>query len=182
MPTRTPYAAFLRGINVGGHKKVPMADLKKTFEKMGFTNVRTLLASGNVIFEANKSTNAKLAAEIEKGLAKVFGFEIGTIVRSIEEVQAIADAKPFKGIKVTPNTRLNVTFLSEKPKTKPTQSIDSKAGSFRITHSTPTEICFVLQLNSGFSSPDLMTHLEKELGKKITTRTWNTVEKVLAKA
>jgi uncharacterized protein (DUF1697 family) len=181
MPKLTPYAAFLRGINVGGNKKVPMADLKKVMEKLGYTNVRTILASGNVCFEAPKQTNEKLAAEIEKALEKKFGFEVGTLVRTIEEIQTIADADPFKGIKVTPETRLYVTFLSEKPKGKPTQTLDTKAGTFKIVRTSTSDICFVLVLKPGFSSPDLMNHLEKEFGKKITTRNWNTVEKVLKK-
>ncbi len=181
MSKLTPYVAFLRGINVGGNKKVPMADLKKVLEKMGYENMRTILASGNVCFEKKKTTNEKLAAEIEKALKAKFGFEVGTLVRTTDEIQTLVDAAPFKGIKVTPETRLYVTFLSEKLKGKPTQALDTKAGSFKIVRASASEVCFVLVLKPGFSSPDLMNHLEKELGKKITTRTWNTVEKVLKK-
>lgn len=179
MASMIKYAAFLRGINVGGNKKVPMADLKKAMQKAGYKNVSTLLASGNVCFEALKKATDKIAAELEQLLKKTFGFEVGVLVRTIDEIRATADAKPFKGIKVTPETRLYITFLSEPPKAKPTVTAESKAGTIKIVRYTPQDICTVLVLAPGFSSPDLMGQLEKQLGKKITTRNWNTIEKVL---
>lgn len=66
------YVAFLRGINVGGHGLIKMIDLKKAFEKMGFENVRTLLASGNVVFESEQTDNKALTTEIESFLKKAF--------------------------------------------------------------------------------------------------------------
>lgn len=171
------FAAFLRGINVGGHKKVDMKELKKAFESLGFENVKTLLNSGNAIFEADEDQEA-LTKKIAMQLEKTFGFEIGVIVRSIEELKNLAEKEPFKGIKVTPATRLYVTFLAEKstPYLKiPYQSADK---NFKILSATPSEVCSVLTVAEGGRTVDLMAVLEKEWGKKITTRNWNTITKM----
>jgi len=77
------YVAFLRGINVGGHHKVPMADLRKELEKLGFENVETLLNSANIIFEAISDYEENLEKKISAHLEKSFGFPIPTIVRKI---------------------------------------------------------------------------------------------------
>ncbi len=140
------YAAFLRGINVGGNKPVSMESLKKAFESLGFRNVKTLLASGNVLFEARSANAGTLVKRIEEKLEQTFGHEIGTIVRTLEELQDLADLDPFKGIKVTPRTRLFVTFLSEKPKTSLKIPYESPDKSFRIIRLTNREVCSVLTL------------------------------------
>ena len=75
------YVAFLRGINVGGHHKVPMADLRKELEKLGFENVETLLNSGNIIFEAISNNEGNLEKKISAHLEKSFGFPIPTVIR-----------------------------------------------------------------------------------------------------
>ena len=173
------YISFLRGINVGGHKPVPMEKLRKTFESMKFRNVRTLLASGNVIFEAPKTNEAVLKKNIEEKLEKTFGVEIGVLVRTIEELQLLSDSGPFKGIKVTPQTRLYVTFFSEKPKSKLKIPYKSPDGNFRIVRVSEREACSVATLSATSNTVNLMSILEKEYGKKVTTRNWNTVEKIL---
>ena len=75
------YVAFLRGINVGGHHKVPMADLRKELEKLDFENVETLLNSGNIIFEAIDDNEENLEKKISLHLEKSFGFPVPSIVR-----------------------------------------------------------------------------------------------------
>jgi len=173
------YAAFLRGINVGGHKSVKMDELKKTFHYIGFKNVKTVLASGNVLFEATKAGTDTLSKKIGEKLKETFGFEIGVIVRTIEELQQLSDLNPFIGIKVTPQTRLYVTFLSEKFKSSlkiPYESLDKK---FKILKVSATEICSVLTLTPTSRTVELMAILEKEYGKKVTTRNWNTIIKLI---
>src|SRR6187402_2248804 len=107
------YAVFLRGINVGGNKKVPMAQLKATLEGMGFTDVRTLLASGNVILTAKKENISALTKRIAAALEKEFGFTIPVLVREMSRLEEMFASEPFKGITVTKDIRLYVTFLSE---------------------------------------------------------------------
>jgi len=174
------YVAFLRGINVGGHKSVPMPRLKKAFEALRFENVQTLLASGNVLFGGRKANPASLARKIEDKLRKAFHFEIGVIVRTIEKIRNLAAMEPFQGITVTPQTRLYVTFLSEKPKSSLQIPYQSADGNFRILRASSTEVCSVLKLSPDHSTVDLMAVLEKEFGKKVTTRNWNTIARILA--
>jgi uncharacterized protein (DUF1697 family) len=169
------YAAFLRGINVGG-VTVKMDKLKKTLEGLGFTNVKTLLASGNVLFTAPSANENTLVNKIEKKLETAFGREIGVLVRKIEELQRLAAADPFAGIKVTPQTRLFVTFLSEKNKSSLKIPYETPDKNCRIIRANDREVCSVLTL---YRTVDLMSMLEKEFGRKITTRNWNTIEKIL---
>lgn len=87
------YIALLRGINVGGNRKIEMKRLKNLFESLGYTNVLTYLNSGNVIFESNtKQESLQTAIPIE--LQKEFGFEIQTLVKNEKEIQRIANAIP----------------------------------------------------------------------------------------
>jgi uncharacterized protein (DUF1697 family) len=175
------YVALLGGINVGGHKKVKMEELKEAFELMGFRNVKTLLASGNVLFEAPKTEGETLKGRIEEKLKKTFGHEIGVILRTIEQVRGMITANHFKGVKVTPQTRLYVTFLSEKPKPGIKIPYASPGGEFRILRVSDGEVYSVLVVSPGGGTIDLMNIVEKEFGRKVTTRNWNTIVK-LAKA
>jgi uncharacterized protein (DUF1697 family) len=157
-----------------------MEDLKKAFASVGCKNIRTLLNSGNVIFEASKSDPATLTEKLEQGLKRKFGFGIPVIIRISAELQALEKSEPFIGIEVTPQTRLYVSFLSEKSQSKLKLPYQSPKKTYRILSASAREVCTVLTLSPNTQSTDLMSVLEKEFGKKITTRNWNTVEKILA--
>ena len=97
------YLALLRGINVGGKNKVPMAELKACFEELGCENVRTYIASGNVMFESNKSS-AELTEEIQESLPKKFKLDselIKILVLSRDQLQKVIDQAP-KGFGTEP--------------------------------------------------------------------------------
>ncbi len=169
------YAAFLRGVNVGG-VIVKMDKLKKTFETIGFTNVKTLLAIGNVLFTAPSASESTLVKKIETKLETAFGHEIGVLVRKVEELQRLAEAGPFAGIKITPETRLFVTFLAEKKQSSLKIPYETPDKNCRIIRANGREVCSVL---TRYRTVDLMSFLEKEFGRKVTTRNWNTIEKIL---
>lgn len=175
----TKCAAFLRGINVGGRKPVKMEDLKKAFAALGLRNIETVLASGNVLFDTEEPRADALVKNIEEKLKLVFGHEIGVLLRSVEELQDLAGHNPFKKIKVTPQTRLYVTFLSQKPKARLKIPHESSRKDFRILRVSDREVCSVLTLSPSWGTTDLMAVLEKEFGKKITTRNWNTITRML---
>jgi uncharacterized protein (DUF1697 family) len=174
------FVAFLRGINVGGHAFIKMTDLKKAFEKMGFQNVRTLLASGNVIFESEQANKKVLTREIEPTLEKEFKQDIGVTLRSLNDLKHLELLKPFKEIKITTDIRLYITFLfgEVQPRTIKIPYATPKE-EFRILYVTPTEVFSVLDLSKGKGTPDVMSILEKEFGSKLTTRNWNTILKIL---
>jgi uncharacterized protein (DUF1697 family) len=169
------YVAFLRGINVGGNNKIDMDELRQAFMSWGFAGVKTVLASGNVIFETQKA-KAGLAQIIGQKISESFGINVSVILRTVDDIKALAEADPFKNIRVTPQTRLYVTFLADKPKSKTPESQDK---DFRILHVSDAEVFSVLTLLPDRRTVDLMKILEIEFGKKITTRNWNTVCRIL---
>lgn len=175
MPT---YVALLRGINVGGNKKVAMADLKKMLEKMKYENVRTLLNSGNVVFDAPTTPLKKLNTTLEAQFEKTFGFTSAFIVRPMSELEKLIKLDPFKKITVTKDIRLYVSFLPDTPKSALKIPYVSPDKDFTILAVTDGEICSVLDLAKGKGTPDAMGVLEKEFGKNMTTRNWNTVMKL----
>lgn len=173
------HVAFLRGINVGGHKPVKMDELRKTFESLGFQNVKTLLASGNVLFDAQKATPLALTRTIESKLEATFGHKISVLLRSLGEIEKLAESCPFQNIKVTPQTRLYVTFLSEKPKSDLKIPHESPDKSFTVLRVSSNEVCSVLTLSPIARTTDLMDFLEKVFGRNVTTRNWNTITRIL---
>ena len=174
------YAAFLRGINVGGNVLIKMEDLRKTLESIKLKNVKTILASGNVVFEATETNPETLTKTIEQKLAKTFGRHIGVILRTMDEIIALIDANPFKIINVTNDTRLYITFLKEKPSKNAGLKIpyESPQKNFRILEMTNNSLVSVLTLLPNIGTVDAMNIIEKTYGKKVTTRNWNTIVKI----
>jgi len=107
------YVAFLRGINVGGHGAIKMTDLKAAFDRMGFNGVKTVLASGNVVFEAPQADEKGLRIEIESGLKKAFRRDISVLLRNRDDLRQLRSSEPFKRIEALPGVQLYVTFLSK---------------------------------------------------------------------
>jgi len=171
------FIALLRGINVGGHKKIKMAELKLMFEALSFTDVVTYIQSGNVIFTA--SEDADLDVRIQQGIHDTFGFDVPVFIRSAAEVQSVYDGCPYENIDLkTDGTSLLVTFLSEQPQ-----------ADF-IPLLTPfisaPEKCVVvhkevyLHCPEGYGKTKLSNPLiEKKLKVQATTRNWKTVNKLL---
>lgn len=172
------YVAFLRGINVGG-VTIKMEALKKAFIDAGFENIKTVLASGNVLFDAKYEGEKSLTNIVEEQLEKTFNRKIHVLVRSYDDIKQLVASDPFKGVSVTPQTRLYVTFLSPTSlKSNIKAPFEAEGGDFKILKITETEVCCVITISDSKNTTDLMSHLEKEFGKAVTTRNWNTVLKV----
>jgi len=176
MKETTKYVAFLRGINVGGHHKLPMADLKAEIHSLGFTEIETLLNSGNLIFSSTEKEESSLEERIAEHLEKTFGFPVPVLVRKGEELLRLFSADPFEGIEVTPDIRLYISFLKQHPQQLELPWV-SDDGSFRIIHMDDRTVCSVLDLSKSGSTKG-MDSLEKIFGKNLTTRNWNTIEKM----
>jgi uncharacterized protein (DUF1697 family) len=111
------YAAFLRGINVGGHR-VKREDLRAAFQALGFAEVDTFRASGNVILTAGSESAAQLTARIQEGLAAALGYEVRTFLRAAREVRAMAAHEPFAPARGQASAgKLQVAMLSARPAT-----------------------------------------------------------------
>lgn len=180
MKNEQTYVALLRGINVGGHHKVPMAALRTAMEQMGFKKIITLLNSGNVIFTGTPKNESRLEEEIALHLEKVFGFSIPVRVRNAGEILALTTANPFENIEVTRDIRLYISFLKEIPEKKLTLPWVSEDNSFRIVDIRGKEVCSVLDV-SVTKTPRGMEMLEQFFGGDITTRNWNTLNRIAGK-
>jgi len=112
IPAMSKYIAFLRAMNVGGHT-VKMDALRQLFESLGFSNVETFIASGNVIFEANAGNTKSLEKKIETCLLEALGYEVATFIRTDAEVAEIAKYKPFPQSQLDTATALNIGFLTD---------------------------------------------------------------------
>ncbi|WP_037575226.1 DUF1697 domain-containing protein [Phaeacidiphilus oryzae] len=109
------YAALLRGINVGGHARVPMAELRKLMEGLGHTAVQTHLNSGNAAFTAPAGRSAALQAELEEAIAAHFGFRVACLVRDGGYLRAVAEANPYPEEAAADGKKVHAVFLSEQP-------------------------------------------------------------------
>lgn len=177
----TKYVAMIRGVgpenpNMRGEK------LKWAFEQMGFSNVRPFLTSGNVLFESDITDTAKFEVMAEKVLLRLLGFSRDVFMRSEAELQAIVDADPFTGLthQNAGKTYLTVTFFKNPPEGLPPLPHQPEGKSFQLLSMTGGALCCVVDLSTG-KTPDLMTYLERQFGKTITTRTYNTVTRLLTK-
>lgn len=169
------YVAFLRGVNSGLNPTTKMNALRTAFEEMGFNNVNTVIASGNVLFDTKSTSEVALEKTIEKALPKAIGFESATMVVTFEDLQRLVDLNPFKGVTVTPETRLFVTFVKEPPK----NGLKLSGKGFKLLGMSGRALFSVLDLSG--TTPDLMKVLDKEFGKNNTTRSWKTIERILKK-
>lgn len=167
------YVAFLRGINVGGNKKVPMAELKTLMERHGFSEVKTLLASGNICFNAKEQKLDTLQPIVEKH----FGFTTDILIFNYSIIQEIIRFDPFRGVKMHDEISLYVTFYKNQSDRAITIPYTSEDKSFKIISSLKNVIFSVLDLNFS-GTTDAMKILEKHHGKKITTRNYNTILKI----
>lgn len=171
------YVAFLRGINVGGHHKVPMADLKQLLTKMGFEQVRTILNSGNIVFAAKQNNLQQLEAKIESELEKYFGFSIPVILLPQQQIIELVKQNPFAAIEVHPHIRLYVSFSKKLPSVQIALPYLSADNAFSILSIQNDTIISVLDLTTS-NTPKGMDDLEKLFGKNMTTRNWNTIQKL----
>ena len=171
--TEKRYAAFLRGVSPMNAK---MPELKRAFEAAGFDDVRTLLSSGNVVFTARSASEAAIERTAERAMDKILGRSFMTIVRSIDSLRAVIEADPYAGFRLAPGSKRVVRFLRGKPKAK--LKLPIEVDGARILKLKGGEV-FTAYVQSPRGAV-FMTLLEKTLGKEVTTRTWDTVKKVVA--
>jgi uncharacterized protein (DUF1697 family) len=165
------YAALLRGVTPMNLK---MPALQEAFEKAGFTDVRTVLSSGNVLFSAPKSAEFALERRAEESMERRLGRAFFTIVRPVDALRAILDADPYRGFRLAPGSKRVVTFLREAPQTKLALPIDLDGA--RILRLSGREV-FSAYVRTP-KGPVFMGLIERTLGKEATTRTWETVTKL----
>jgi uncharacterized protein (DUF1697 family) len=179
MATTTRYVAFLRAINVGG-RIVTMAALKKPFEQLGFTDVETFIASGNVVFRTPRRSTARLEAEISEALFAALGYEVATFVRTDREVASLARCKPFPEAAMRAAQSVNVGFVAS-PIDAPTRAalmaLTTEIDTFHIDGREIYWMCKKRQSESKISN----VVLERALKIRSTFRGLNTVVRLAEK-
>ncbi|MFD3926755.1 DUF1697 domain-containing protein [Streptomyces sp. NPDC058614] len=177
MTTKT-YAALLRGINVGGAKKVPMAELRTLLEGLGYGGVRTYLQSGNAVLTAGHGDEESLAAELAQAIEKHFGFTVGVLVRDHAYLRAVREECPFPAAELEAK-QLHATYFSTPVDAERFASVDQAAflpEEFRLG-----DRVLYLYAPDGLGRSKLAEALSKPRllkGVTATTRNWNTVVKL----
>ena len=173
------YIAFLRAINVGGHT-VKMDVLRQQFEMLGFSNVETFIASGNVIFEAAAKNMGTLERKIEQQLRSALDYEVATFVRTDAELAAIASYRPFSASALETARALNVAFLADMldaASQRKLLALKTDIDDFHVHGREIYWLCRKKQSESTFSN----AVLEKTIGRSSTIRGVNTIQKMAAK-
>lgn len=169
------HVALLRGINVGGKNVLPMKDLAGMFAKVGCTNVRTYIQSGNVIFEAPVGA-LNVAEVVGASIEKRFGFRIPIILRTSRQVLQIIRDSPFIGHGVEEKW-LHVYFLASVPKAQAIDSLDSARSTPDTFHVRGQEI--YMHLPNGMGRTKLTNaYFDSKLSTICTARNWATVLKL----
>ncbi len=164
------YVAFLRGVSPMNAK---MAELKDCFEKAGYTDVKTVLSSGNVVFSAPSASEAALAHEIEAAMTKHMGRTFRTIVRPVVRLRRMIKADPYASLQIPPKAKRVVTFLGAQYKAR--LGLPIETDGVQILAVTGLEVFTAYVPNP--RGPIFMSLIEKIFGTELTTRTWDTVKK-----
>ncbi len=167
----TRYAAFVRGVSPMNLK---MPVLKKALEGGGFSDVRTVLSSGNVVFASRRLAEASVARRVEAAIEQAVGKAFPVIVRSIADLQALLDADPYQPFALPANAKRVVSLLRVAPEAKLTLPIERDGARLLKLRGRELLSAYV----PGDKGPVFMTLIEKAYGKDITTRTWETLQKV----
>ena len=173
------YVAFLRAINVGGHV-VKMDHLRSLFEAMGFSNVETFIASGNVIFDSKSKNTKALESRIEQGLEAGLGYKVTTFIRSVSDLVFVCQYKPFDDCDAEGNV-LYIGFLGESPGEEAKQRLVSFNTAIDEFHILGREVYWLCRKKLGESAFHGGAKFEKTLGMQANLRNSNTVVKIARK-
>ncbi len=178
MPT---CVALLRGINVGGHKPVAMADLRAVLARLGFEDARSLLQSGNLVFRSGPRSAAQLERSLETEVAKCLAIETDFFVRTADEWKRIVARNPFTAEARRDPGRLVVVFLKEAPAVEGVGVLQAAIKDQEIARVSGKQLYLVYP--NGIGRSKLTTVLiERTLRTRGTARNWNTILKLAAAA
>jgi uncharacterized protein (DUF1697 family) len=170
------YIALLKGINVGGHKKVPMAELRELLRDSGFTNVRTYIQSGNVIFQTAKSHITVMESNIQKSILDHFGFDVSVLVRTRENLKRIYDDCPFSEEK---KKKSYFTMLHNTPSKELVKIASEKV--YEDEEYFIINDCIYFYCEKGYGRAKFNMNLfERKLNTTGTARNYNTMVKLLS--
>ena len=175
------YLALLRGINVGGHNLVAMADLRELLTRMGFAEPRSLLQSGNLVFRGKPQKGAQLERQLEAEIQARLDVRADFFVRNAEQWQTIVARNPFRDEARKDPGHLLVLFLRDAPRAEDVEALRASIKGREVVHAEGNHAYIVYPDGVGRSR---LTHdlIERKLGTRGTGRNWNTVLKLGALA
>lgn len=166
------YAALLRGVNLGGHNRVPMAGLRSAVEALGYNDVATYLQSGNVVFGTASKPEATLARTLERTIERTFRLDVTVLVRSAAQLARIQQDNPYLARRRDPTT-LHVTFLADRPSAAARRALPDGEGPDELTVQGREAY---LWCPKGYGRTKLTNAwFERRLDVRATTRNWRTV-------
>ena len=171
------YIALLRGVNLAGHKMVAMADLRAMLEALGFTDVRSLLQSGNLVFQGRAQASASLERKLEQEAQRRLDLETDFHVRTAAEWQAIIKRNPFAAAARQDPGHLLMMCFKEAPAHKDLKALQAAIKGREVVRAVGRQAYFIYP--DGVGTSRLTTALiDKTLGLRGTARNWNTVLKL----
>ena len=172
------YIAFLRGINVGGHKKVPMAKLKEILSGVGLHDVKTYIQSGNIVFKSTIASVNELEQLVQKSIADGFGFTVPVLVKLTKEVASILADNPFTASKYLESNQVYFILLFNIPPEEQVLSFESMKypnEEFKILNN-----CVYLLCKNGYGKAKLNNNsIERKLNVSATARNYRTMQKLV---
>jgi uncharacterized protein (DUF1697 family) len=170
------YIALLRGINVSGHKKIPMVELRDLFSKSGFQNVQTYIQSGNVIFQSKEIDIKFLENDLQKAIMTHFGFEVPVLIKTPIQLQAIFDACPFSEDKKVKSYFTLLYTMPDKSLIEEVSKIGYPNEEFIITNK-----CIYFYCSTGYGNAKCNNKFfERKLKTTATARNYKTMVKLLS--
>ena len=151
-----------------------MPELKRAFEAAGFTEVKTVVSSGNVVFDARRSSDAGLQRKAEATMQRTLGRTFLTIVRPVEMLREMLASDPYRAFRLSRSAKRIVTFLRDDPTASLKLPMEADGARLLALHGREL---FSAYVPSPKGAP-FMTLIERTFGKEVTTRTWETVGKV----
>ncbi|AUP80200.1 DUF1697 domain-containing protein [Flavivirga eckloniae] len=169
------YIALLRGINVSGQKKIPMAELRELLTNTGLKNVKTYIQSGNVIFKSPEKDNAKLELKIHQAIKTHFGFEVPILVKTPKELQQVFDECPFPEEKKTNSYFTLLYSIPDTALVKEAAEMSYPNEEFVITNN-----CIYFYCSIGYGKAKYNNNFfERKLKTTSTARNYKTMVKLL---
>ena len=173
--------ALLRGINVGGNRKLPMEDLRAICGLIGLRDARTLIQSGNVVFRCAARDLPRAASKLEDAIEKRFKFRPGVVVRSVEQLRSITTTHPFAGRQGLDPAKFVVMFLACEPDASAQKALGAIRPDPEELALAGTEVFLYFPLGIGKARLPMAT-VERAVKVPGTCRNWNTTTRLLAMA
>ena len=174
------YVALLRSVNVAGHGRIAMDELRASFTALGYADIASYIQTGNVLFTTTSRSESALAAAIEQRLAEDFGDSPAVLLRSVAELRRIGASSPYAKAGAD-KARHHVTFLATVPSGAALQALNLPPSGRDELVVDGKEV--YVHTPDGYANTKYTgTFLERRLGVVSTTRNWNTVSKLCALA